>query len=51
MTKVTKLERLNTPLFRSLAPNELAFVAAGAFTKLGRTQEGDGSVTNDYVED
>jgi len=51
MTKKTKLERLNTPLFRPLAPNELAFVAAGAFTQIGRTQERDGSVVNDYVED
>lgn len=51
MTKVTKLERISAPLFQPLAPKELAFVTAGAFTKLGRTQEGDGSVVNDYAED
>jgi hypothetical protein len=51
MTKNPKLERLSSPLFKPLASDELTLVMGGSFTFKGRTQEGDGSVVNDYTEE
>jgi hypothetical protein len=49
MTK--KLEKLDSPLFKSLTTEEMKVIFGGAgFTKIGRTQHGD-HIDNDYAED